>query len=288
MVEWVQPKSYQRFELGAAVTKTAKGIAEAGGKTKSKKSGDKKPGGESPASIEAPPKTPAKTQQSKARPHPGKAGEIGPVPPKSLGPGPRGTGPRALGSRTVDQEEAGRQARAELVQSVMDKRNDGKYSDRRGWRNAANLNTGAIHTGEVREQSALPAGGAAPLGLPTRQSASTERLQTQGRRDQTREIPRVGSQHDQTIDFQAVKPSRTPFAMRTPPPLGSGRSPEQLAMFHVPGSEPTNPSLSTRQQSPIAMPSASKVSKLSARPTPGKAAGDQGVLFQPARYRSVH
>jgi hypothetical protein len=175
----------------------------------------------------------------------------------------------------MDQKSAGS---AEVVPR------EGKYSDRRqrgaGW---PNMNTGSIHTGVVSEDPRAVAGGRTPLALPMRGTQSTGVLPTIGR---TREIPRV-TPHDQTVEFQALAPARTPFAVRTPIPVGSGRTPEQLSLFHVPG-EPVNPSLSTRQQSPIAMPSASKVSKLAARPTAGKQPGDQGVLFQPARYRSVH
>lgn len=293
MVEWVQPKHYDKFEfpfnsmLGGVTkaidTETGKRAAEKNkaAKEAAKAKAKEKP---SPSAIKAPPEKPVeKKPQSKARPHPGKRGEIG--------PGPAGPGsdvalrakPGPVGPRTVADEEAGRQARAELVKSVMDKRNEGKYSDRRGWRNAANLNTGAIHTGVVSEDPRAVGGGRTPLALPTRGTASTGILPTIGR---TQEIPRV-TPHDQTIEFDALPTAKKPFAVRTPIPVGSGRSAEQLSMFHVPG-EPVNPSLSTRQQSPIAMPSGSRVAKLAARPTPGKKPGDQGVLFQPARYRSVH
>jgi hypothetical protein len=276
-IEWVQPKGYDRFEMGKAVTSTVKGVVTAkplGGKTektaKSKKA--KAAPIETPNEFGPTEKAPPKKNTPKAI-GPGSRPHEGPTKPAL----PEGPSLRALpGSRTVAAEEAGRQARADLVKSVM----DSKYSDRRhrGW---DNMNTGAIHTGVVTEDPRA-VGGRTPLALPTRGTASTGVLPTIGR---TQEIPRV-TPHDQTVEFQAIRPSRTPFAVRTPIPVGSGRNPEQLAMFHVPG-EPVNPSLSTRQQGPIAMPSASKVSKLAARPTPGKNPGDQGVLFQPARYRSV-
>lgn len=276
MVEWVQPKGYQRFEPKMPgidpklKARMGKADTEKTAKTKKAKAAPIETPNEFGPTEKAPPKknTP-KAIGPGSRPHEG--------PTKPALPG--GPSQRALpsGSRTVADEEVGRQARADLVKSVM----DSKYSDRRhrGW---DNMNTGAIHTGVVTEDPRAVAGGRTPLALPTRGTASTGVLPTIGR---TGEIPRV-TPHDQTADLQAIRPTRTPFAMRTPIPVGSGRNPEQLAMFHVPG-EPVNPSLSTRQQGPIAMPSASKVSKLAARPTAGKQPGDQGVLFQPARYRSV-
>lgn len=307
MVEWVEPKAYTPWEPPKIIPDIKVGRKEA-----DKEDGEKKTKKKSPAKkpSEKAPESPAPTAETRrARPHPGKAGEIegppkskGLVPVKDIPSGPRvPTGPsRPHGGRTVADAEAGRQALGDLVKTVMAER-EGKYSDRRGWRNLGNLNTGSIHTGEIVEPPAvsgrgvpsLEGGAASPRALPTRQSASTERLQRVQiddtvplRRDQTRELPRVGTQFDQTIDFQAIAPAKTPFAVRSPLPMGSGRSPEQLSLFHVPG-EPVNPSLSTRQQGPIAMPSGSRVSKLAARPTPGKKPGDQGTLFQPARYRSV-
>lgn len=304
MVEWVQPKAYDRWK--PPTTKLAKRPEEqAEKKPATKKPTEKKPPTKAKGPVKE--KTP-EPEGRRARPHPGKAGEIeGPPKSKDLvsvkdtPPGPRvPTGPsRPHGGRTVAEVEAGRKALGELVQSVMDQRSEGKYSDRRGWRDLGNLNTGSIHDAVLVEPSALGAG-RAPLGLPTRQTASTERLQRVSRqmddtiplrRDQTRELPAVGSQHDQTIDFQAIAPARTPFAVRNPLPVGGGRTPEQLAMFHVPGGA-VNPTLSTRQNPPIALPGGSakpgkRVTKLSARPMEGKKPGDQGTLFQPARYRSV-
>lgn len=288
MVEWVQPKAYQRFSFsgvgdaliskkdGPEKDKPGRERTEKTAKTKSKKAKSapiETPNEFGPAEKAPPKKNTPKAIGPGSRPHEGR--------PK---PGlPEGPDRPALpsGSRTVAAEEAGRQARADLVKSVM----DSKYSDRRqrgsgGW---PNMNTGAIHTGVVTEDPRSVGGGRTPLALPMRGTQSTGVLPTIGR---TGAIPRV-TPHDQTVELQAVAPARTPFAMRTPLPVGSGRNPEQLALFHVPG-EPVNPSLSTRQQGPIAMPSGRQVSKLAARPTQGKKPGDQGTLFQPARYRSVH
>jgi hypothetical protein len=279
-IEWVQPKGYKQYEwqpdLGDEKGGSKKGkpgkarITLYGPEKKAKAASIETPNEFGPTEKAPPKKNTPKAIGPGSRPH------EGPAKPAL----PEGPSLRALpGSRTVAAEEAGRQARADLVKSVM----DSKYSDRRqrgsaGW---PNMNTGSIHTGVVTEDPRA-VGGRTPLALPTRGTASTGVLPTIGR---TGAIPRV-TPHDQTVELQAVAPARTPFAMRTPIPVGSGRNPEQLAMFHVPG-EPVNPSLSTRQQGPIAMSSGSKVSKLAARPTPGKKPGDQGVLFQPARYRSV-
>lgn len=326
MVEWVQPKAYDRWK--PPTIKLAKRPEEqAEKKPATKKPTEKKPPTKAKGPVKE--KTP-EPEGRRARPHPGKAGEIegppkekGLVPIKDIPPGPRvPTGPsRPQGSRqftpvaggtdrpaieaprarvrTMEDVEASQKALGELVKSVMDQqRSEGKYSDRRGWRDLGNLNTGSIHTGEIVEPREI--GGRTPLGLPTRQTASTEQIQRVRsqmedtapiRRDQTRELPTVGTQHDQTIDFQAIAPARTPFAVRNPLPVGGGRTPEQLAMFHVPGGA-VNPTLSTRQNPPIALPGGSakpgkRVTKLSARPMEGKKPGDQGTLFQPARYRSV-
>jgi hypothetical protein len=255
-IEWVTPKEYDRFkwqpDLGDETGGSKKGkpgkarITLYGPEKKAKAAPIETPNEFGPTEKAPPKKNTPKAIGPGSRPHEG--------PAKPALPG--GPSQRALpaGSRTVADEEVGRQARADLVKSVM----DSKYSDRRqrGW---DNMNTGAIHTGVVLSDTGVM-GGRAPLALPSRQTASTDRL------------PKVES--------------RAPFAMRTPIPVGSGRNPEQLALFHTPG-EPVNPSLSTRQQSPIALSSGSRVSKLAARPTPGKKPGDQGVLFQPARYRSV-
>ena len=133
-----------------------------------------------------------------------------------------------------------------------------------------------IAEGEIRE----------PLALPTRGSASTGILPTIGR---TQDIPRV-TPHDQTTEFSAIPEAKKPFAARNPIPVGAGRTPEQLALFHASG-EPLNPSLSTRQQSTLVMPTVKKsgpkrvATKLAARPSLPKEPGSQGTLFHPSRYK---
>lgn len=321
MVEWVPTKAYARWEPpsldGLQVKKKGSSAEKAGGKPKPAKppKGEYGRVKEGPAAIERRPPIrvePKKELDSKPAPTPRdrqRASGAGPTPPSPLASVPQG-------ERTVAQEEAGRQARADLVAAAMKDRDERKkkYGDRYYRDKDMSIWTGELVEpwSNTREIRAIHPGSwdSRTQEIP-RLSGSTQALPVIDPNETTREIPLVGQGPSRALSGGSplALESRRPRVDRSIPsngpiPMGStrreireissGRNQEQLSLFHVPGDiraqnlTAAQAGRSQRQSLvPSSAPAGRQVSKLAARPTPGKKAGDQGVLLQPARYRSV-
>jgi hypothetical protein len=260
MVEWVQPKEYSRWRFPASdLLNGEKGKKEKGGVRTANPPVEKKP--TKKTGIPEPRK---KIERSPER--------------KEIGPGRTPIPMPGRGPRTVEEEEAGRQARAELVASVMRQRGQvvpAGYSDRRNrggedWRAKAGLNTGAIHTGQLVEEAASTRGIRAIE--PPSHAARTQELP---RQSDTRALPVSPYAHDSTAEVPSIRRGAI----------------EQMALFDVPrhvGEGNLAAAQTTRQERqatvPASPPPSRQIASLSAYPTPGKLPGDQGVLFRPRRY----